>query len=146
MFDEGRSFCAAFRERPSRFRSRSRCRVRRSPGSASPAGGASSTTICPAGSEPNHPYALDLDLFGTGCLFELLCTAKTRIGEQTLADWLLSPAPLDEVHQRQAAVQELRPRLDLREELSHLAAEIPTGNHLEALAEWGNQEPVLISP
>ena len=50
------------------------------------------------------------------------------------------------MRQRQAAVQELRPRLDLREELSHLAAEIPTGNHLEALAEWGNQEPILISP
>ncbi|HLJ98000.1 MAG TPA: hypothetical protein VKU02_32870 [Gemmataceae bacterium] len=93
----------------------------------------------------NHPYAPDLDLFGPGCLFELLCTAKTPMGEQTLADWLLSPASIDEVHQRQLAVLELCPRLDLREELNHLATEIPAGNALETLAEWGRGEPVLAS-
>ncbi len=93
----------------------------------------------------NHPYAPDLDLFGRGCLFELLCTAKTRTGQQTLADWLRVPASVDEVRQRQAAVLEVRLRLDLREELSHLAAEIPAGNYLEALVEWGNAEPVLVS-
>jgi hypothetical protein len=38
-----------------------------------------------------HPYARDLDLFGKGSLFELLCTARTRAGEETLAQWLLSP-------------------------------------------------------
>jgi MutS domain V len=85
----------------------------------------------------SHPYAADLDLFGTGCLFELLCTACTRTGEDTLAAWLLSPASAEEVRQRQAAVAELRPRLDLREELALLGPEIPAGNHLEALAEWG---------
>ena len=39
-----------------------------------------------------HPYAADLDLFGRGSLFERLCTARTRAGEETLADWLLAPA------------------------------------------------------
>ena len=34
---------------------------------------------------PGHPYADDLDLFGHGSLFELLCTARTRAGEDTLA-------------------------------------------------------------
>jgi hypothetical protein len=95
--------------------------------------------------DDNHPYAPDLDLFGPGCLFELLCMAKTRKGEQALADWLLASAPVDEVRQRQAAVLELRSRLDLREELSHLAAEIPAGSSLEALAEWGSVKPVLVS-
>ena len=38
-----------------------------------------------------HPYALDLDLFGKGSVFELLCTARTRIGEDRLAQWLKSP-------------------------------------------------------
>src|SRR5262249_12493630 len=36
----------------------------------------------------DHPYARDLDLFGTGCLFELLSSARTSMGEETLADWL----------------------------------------------------------
>src|SRR5439155_4694671 len=41
--------------------------------------------------DPNHPYAEDLDLFGQGSLFELLSTARTRVGEDTLAKWLLAP-------------------------------------------------------
>jgi hypothetical protein len=94
----------------------------------------------------NHPYAGDLDLFGTGGLFELLCTARTRTGEEILAAWLLSPASLEEVRQRQGAVAELRQRLDLREELALLGADIPVGNHLQELADWGNAEPVLASP
>jgi hypothetical protein len=93
----------------------------------------------------NHPYALDLDLFGAGCLFELLCTASTRTGEDTLAAWLLSPASVEEVRQRQDAVAELHPQLDLREELALLGAEIPAGNYLEVLADWGKAEPALIS-
>src|SRR6266849_2617170 len=43
----------------------------------------------------SHPNAQDLDLFGNGSLFELLCTARTHIGEDTLARWLLAPAAPD---------------------------------------------------
>jgi len=46
-----------------------------------------------------HSYAGDLDLFGPGSLFELLNTARTEIGEVTLADWLRGPAPLPDVAQ-----------------------------------------------
>ncbi len=42
--------------------------------------------------DPAHSYAQDLDLFGKGSLFELLSTARTRSGEDTLAAWLLAPA------------------------------------------------------
>ena len=70
-----------------------------------------------------HSYALDLDLFGRGSLFELLSTATTSWGAKTLADWLLSPASPAEVRERQAAVAELRPRLDLREEIATLDKE-----------------------
>ena len=44
--------------------------------------------------DPHHPYAQDLDLFGKGSLFELLSTARTHIGEDTLARWLVEPAPV----------------------------------------------------
>jgi hypothetical protein len=93
----------------------------------------------------DHPYAADLDLFGTGGLFELLCTARTHTGEETLAAWLLGPASLEEVGQRQSAVAELRQRLDLCEELAVLGAEIPTGNDLQELADWGKAQPVLVA-
>jgi hypothetical protein len=35
--------------------------------------------------DPRHVSAADLDLFGRGGLFELLSTARTRMGEETLA-------------------------------------------------------------
>lgn len=88
-------------------------------------------------SDPSHPYARDLDIFGVGSLFELLCTARTRAGEEILAKWLLAPAPPDEVRLRNAAVSELRTRLDLREDLSVLGKDFRSGVQPEALAAWG---------
>jgi hypothetical protein len=63
-----------------------------------------------------HAYASDLDLFGAGSVFELLCTARTGIGRAMLAKWLLHPAERAEIAERQQAVAELRNMLDLREE------------------------------
>ncbi|HEY7428885.1 MAG TPA: hypothetical protein VH682_31935 [Gemmataceae bacterium] len=93
--------------------------------------------------DDTHPYAGDLDLFGTGSLFELLCTARTRTGENTLASWLLQAAAPVEVRARQAAVAELRPLLDLREDLTLLGGDVPAGVDFDALAAWGAEEPVL---
>jgi hypothetical protein len=93
--------------------------------------------------DPHHPYAASLDLFGPGSLFQLLSSARTRAGEQVLARWLLSPAPPAEVQARQQAVADLKPRLDLREELFLLGDDIRAGVHPEELARWGAAPPVL---
>jgi hypothetical protein len=90
-----------------------------------------------------HPYAVDLDLFGKGGLFELLSTARTRIGEDTLAQWLLQPATPAEVRERQLAVDELRQRVDLREELAVLGEEARSGVNPVQLAAWGEAPPEL---
>ncbi len=87
--------------------------------------------------DPVHCYAQDLDLFGKGSLFELLSTARSHIGEDTLARWLLEPADADLIRARQQAVNELRPRLDLREDLAIVAEEARTGVAPVALAAWG---------
>lgn len=94
----------------------------------------------------DHPYAVDLDLFGRGSLFERLCTARTRGGADLLADWLRAPASRDEVLARQQAVAELKTNLSLREALALLGAEVPAGVDLKGLAEWGVVPPVLNSP
>ncbi len=94
---------------------------------------------------PQHPYAEDLDLFGHASLFELLCTARTRAGEERLAGWLLAPAPSPEIKQRQQAVDELRTKLDLREDLALLGDDMRTGIHHDELAAWGNGTPTFTS-
>jgi len=93
----------------------------------------------------SHPYSRDLDLFGVGSLFELLCTARTRVGQETLAKWLLNAAAPSTVRARQEAVADLRGRLDLREHLAVLAEEARSLAPAEALAIWGEGKPRLAS-
>jgi hypothetical protein len=92
--------------------------------------------------DDRHPYAADLDLFGRASLFERLCTARTRAGQETLARWLREPAPPAEARARQAAVAELRPVLDLREELALLGEDVQSGMAPDALARWSTAAPV----
>ena len=87
----------------------------------------------------DHPAALDLDLFGSGSLYERLCAARTRPGQDTLAAWLSGPADAAEVHTRQAAVGELRSCLDLCEDLAVRGTEIPAQERLAVLAHWGRE-------
>jgi len=93
-----------------------------------------------------HPYSGDLDLFGRGSLFELLCTARTRAGEDTLAAWLCGAAAPAEIRARQAAVAELRTQLDLREDVAQLGTEVGAGLHPEALIAWASAPPLLGAP
>ena len=92
----------------------------------------------------DHPYAADLDLFGAGSLFERLCTARTRSGEDTLAAWLLAPAsPEDDCRAARRPSGELRPQLDLREDLELLGVEVRQAIDPAALAEWGTAARVF---
>ena len=87
-----------------------------------------------------HLYADDLDVFGRGSLFELVGTARTRPGQDILAAWLLDPAPPADVLSRQAAVQELLPRLNLREALA-LDGEAASADRLSSLRAVGRRRP-----
>lgn len=92
-----------------------------------------------------HPYSRDLDLFGKGSLFELLSTARTAAGEEALARWLLAPAFVDEIYARHAAVDELKSRMDLREDLAVTGEDVRSKVHPEVLAAWAEAAPVLKS-
>ncbi|HEY4002538.1 MAG TPA: DNA mismatch repair protein MutS [Candidatus Xenobia bacterium] len=85
--------------------------------------------------DPAHPYAADLDIFGPGSMFELLCTARTEPGQARLAAWLRAPAAPAAIRERQSAVADLKDRLDLREDLAVLTAKagvLP----VERMLEW----------
>ena len=90
-----------------------------------------------------HPYAADLDLFGDGSLFQLMCAARLQTGEATLASWLLRASPREVIRARHEAVCELRPQVDLREQLSLTGDEVAGFLHTEGLALWGMQAPSL---
>jgi len=94
---------------------------------------------------PDHLYEADLDLFGAGSLFQLITTARLRAGEETLARWLLAPAPPDEIEARQAAVRELAPRVELREQLALVGDEIGSAVHTDRLVRWGTGPAVAVA-
>ncbi|MBW2294846.1 MAG: DNA mismatch repair protein MutS, partial [Deltaproteobacteria bacterium] len=93
--------------------------------------------------EPGHPYAHDLDLFGEGSLFERVCTARTPVGQETLATWLKTQASAEVARARQAAVVELTPRLELREDVALLGEDLKTQFNSKAMIAWANAPSVF---
>ena len=92
----------------------------------------------------DHPYAADLDLFGRASLAQLLETPATPMGEAVLADWLLAPADTATVRDRQTAVAELAPALELRQELE-LRGRLAAADRAdpEPFLAWAEGEPWL---
>ncbi len=70
--------------------------------------------------EAGHVYAADLNVLGEGSLFELLCIARTSIGQRGLAKYLLEAPSIEQTRLRQDAVRELRGRVDVRERIATL--------------------------
>lgn len=93
--------------------------------------------------DPLHLYAEDLDILGEGSLFQLLSTARTNMGRQRLARWLLTHASVQEVQERQSAVAELKAKLDLREDLAVTGESERIAAKPEALVRWARAESGL---
>jgi Mismatch repair ATPase (MutS family) len=66
--------------------------------------------------DPNHPYSEDLDIFGTGSLFQWITTAKTFRGREALKEVLTQPpGEIGIIRKRQEAIQELAKNLAWRQ-------------------------------
>ncbi len=97
--------------------------------------------------DPAHVYADDLDLFGRGCLFELLSTARLPMGESQLAAWLKSPSSHAEILERHQLITELRDKLDLQRDLGVMGEELRARLNPESLVAWAEAKremPVAI--
>jgi hypothetical protein len=90
------------------------------------------------------PLALDLDLLGHASLQHLLNTPGTPGGQQRLQEWLLRPADRARARARQAAVAELAPHLEFREELALFGRLSGMSQYAyERFLQWAEQEPWL---
>jgi MutS-like protein len=108
----------------------------------------------PEGTEVT-PVARDLNLLGYlgglgglgslggASLFHLLGTAHTPPGRAALAGWLLSIAEVKEIAERQAAVAELAPALDLRQEIEVRARPLEGVPDCEPFLRWAEDRPWL---
>ena len=86
--------------------------------------------------DPHHLYAPDLDLFGPGSLFQRLCTARMRAGQQRLAHWLRTRASPAEIKRRQDAVLDLTQRHALLEDAALVGDDISRAGRSQSLRRW----------
>lgn len=96
----------------------------------------------------DHHVARDLDLFhreeNRASLVRLLGRPRTATGQAVLYEWLLNPADPRTVRERQAAVLELAPRLDWRQEMELAGNRLLEKPHNpEPFLKWAESEPWL---
>ena len=94
--------------------------------------------------EAEHPYSLDLDLFGGYSFFQYLNRAGTALGRERLADYLRRPADTAAIQQRQPATAELREMLDWRQHFQAFSLETEDSlGHIQLLKRWLEEPPFV---
>jgi len=93
-----------------------------------------------------HLYANDLDIFGRASLFQYINRTGSEMGEQTLADWLLHPADISIIQERQNAVKELASQTGWRQELQAIGKETKiAASTRERLQSWFSQPNIFMN-
>ncbi|PBI87152.1 DNA mismatch repair protein MutS [Flavobacterium sp. ACN2] len=85
----------------------------------------------------HHPYAYDLDIFGEHSLFQNLNRTASFVGKKTLAELLLHTLPEAEILENQEAVNELKSKIDWRQEFQALSIiSEDSKQSYEAIKHW----------
>ncbi|HWI92153.1 MAG TPA: hypothetical protein VNT20_12810 [Flavisolibacter sp.] len=88
-----------------------------------------------------HDYANDLDLFGSASLFQWANRCITEQSRKLFADNLLSPLTINEVEERQEAIQELSTQIDWRQQLQSFSEQtIITLSTEQKTMNWLDEE------
>jgi len=95
--------------------------------------------------DDEHPYSSDLDLFVEGGLFEYICGTPTRLGDDTLADWLCAGADFRTIIERQKAINELRSQIELLENIALLEKGAGDEENQNQLLHWCHNEDTPVS-
>ena len=92
----------------------------------------------------DHPYANDLDVFGRASLFQYINRGASEIGSWQLADYLLSPAEINLIGERQTAVKELSKKIKWMQDLQAIGKEKQiTFSTKKRLEKWISEPPVF---
>ncbi len=90
-----------------------------------------------------HPYAADIDVFGHASLYQFINRTSSELGAAQLADWLLNPANPEEIMERQVAINELKVKMNWRQNIQAFGRETAVKRStFNRLMSWG-QEPTI---
>lgn len=85
--------------------------------------------------DPNHPYSLDIDLYGRGSFFQNINRTATQEGTDKLAE-VLQANDLTDIPKRQAAIKELSDLPEWRQLYSATASLIEVETSAESIIDW----------
>lgn len=95
---------------------------------------------------PHHPYAQDLDIFGTASLYQYISRCTAAQSKQLLANALLQPAGKENILLKQDAVKELAAKINWRQQLQSSGMEKPVTIATETkIKNWLQAPPVFNS-
>ena len=93
---------------------------------------------------PNHPYSLDLDIYGEHSFFQFTNRTSTALGMERLASYFRAPASISEIEKRQLATQELVGQLDWRQHFqAHGLSTKDELSHVQLLQQWLEDAPFV---
>ncbi|RMG81082.1 MAG: hypothetical protein D6714_13535, partial [Bacteroidetes bacterium] len=91
-----------------------------------------------------HPFSVDLDLFGPFSFFQFTNRTSTTIGRQKLAQYLTRQTTQTEILARQKALSELKNELDWRQHFQAFGLALrDSPEHLKALQAWLDAPPFV---
>ena len=94
--------------------------------------------------DAEHPYALDLDLFGPHSLFQFLNRTSTSVGRARLAAFLSAPASPAQLADRQRAIATLSDEIDWRQNFQAIGWQTDDDpHHLDSLRQWLARPPFV---
>lgn len=94
----------------------------------------------------SHDYAADLDVFGHHSLFQLLNRTTTESGARLLAHWLTASADRSTIEARQAAVRELAPSPDWRQDFQVSGMQFESAkSDYQLLLKWVEEPSQVLS-
>jgi hypothetical protein len=85
--------------------------------------------------EDDHEYSRDIDLFGTGSLFQYLNRSVTKEGVISLAQQLNSN-DITAIEEKQAAIKELAEKVDFRQEFWATATLLDQERNPKSMLKW----------
>lgn len=96
--------------------------------------------------EIEHPYAIDLDIFGEDSLYQNINRTATYIGSKKLAKRLLNTLPDDKIITHQKAIKELSEKINWRQKYKALAMiSKDSKQSYQNLKEWLGKDEKPIS-
>ena len=91
-----------------------------------------------------HPYANDLDIFGRASIFQYINRTTSEPGSRWLADYLKSPASINDISKRQIATKELSTKITWVQDLMAEGKKNKiTFSTKKRLNDWMKEPPVF---